>query len=244
MKNFINSRIRWVFAIALIAVLVISIAGLFEPQPPGQTYGTLPSPKTLVTTNSGLTSGGIPYIDATNDLGYSSKITYSDTGTGTLTTGTFSGALSGNATTATSATSATSASALSITDSLTTGQWSGITTTLTAANTLAFGNITYVNSSSKMDKARADSASTMPTYAMATATISGDASGVFLLQGFVCNSAWNFTPGALLYVSAATAGAITSTIPASTGNQDQIVGVAITATIIYWNPNLIIVEHS
>jgi hypothetical protein len=82
-------------------------------------------------TDSGLTSGRVPYAGTGGLLGDSSHLTYSNTGTGTLTTGTFSGALSGNATTATSAGSVTG---LSVT--------AGKTLTVSDSATIATNSIT------------------------------------------------------------------------------------------------------
>ena len=100
------------------------------------------------------------------------------------------------------------------------------------------------NSSSKMALAKADSAATMPALAFCTATISQNATGVFLTKGFVRYDSWSFDPGKPIYISAATGGLITKTLPSAAGNQDQLVGVAITAAIIYWDPNLMIVEQN
>lgn len=57
-----------------------------------------------------------------------------------------------------------------------------------------------------------------------------------LLKGFVTNGAWSFTPGAVLYMST-TAGDITETAPSANANIVRIVGYAISATQIYFNPS-------
>ena len=103
--------IRLSFAIALIAVLIISIFGLYLPDRQGLNYGTLPTPKTLVTTAGLATPAALPYIDAANNL---AKGPAWDNATQTIT-----GNVTGNAGTATTATNVSggTASVTSITDS-------------------------------------------------------------------------------------------------------------------------------
>jgi len=122
--------------------------------------------------------------------------------------------------------------------------WSGAITTLVAGTNLVLGDLCYIGSDGKMEKAQGDTAGHVPAVAFCTGTIAEDASGVFVMQGFVRDDSWSWTPGTLLYVSASTAGLITSTIPTTTGNQDQIIGIAISATIIFFNPNYIVIEHA
>lgn len=121
--------------------------------------------------------------------------------------------------------------------------WSGITATLTAGENLTIGEIVYAKSDSKMWKGDADAAATMPVIAVATGTINADATGEFLLFGFFRDDTWNWTVGGLLYCDT-TAGALTQTAPSGSGDQVQVVGVAITADIIYFNPSLELVEIS
>ena len=78
---------------------------------------------------------------------------------------------------------------------------------------------------------------------MAAATIGVGASGSFLLMGFARNGGWSWTFGGLLYVDAATPGAIVQVAPGGANNVVQVVGVATSATKIYLNPCLVMVEH-
>lgn len=119
--------------------------------------------------------------------------------------------------------------------------WSGLTTTLTAGAGLAIGNLCYVGADGKMELIDADAAATMPGVAIATATITEDATGVFLIRGFIRDDTWNWTVGGILYGST-TAGGMTQTAPSGSGDQVQVVGVALTADIIYFNPSLTLVE--
>ena len=121
--------------------------------------------------------------------------------------------------------------------------WSGITAVMTAGTALVLPNACYVGSDSKMEKADADAAASMPVVALATGTIAENATGEFLLLGFFRDDTWNWTPGGLIYASC-TAGELTQTAPAGTGDQVQVVGVALTADIILFNPSLELVEIS
>jgi len=57
-----------------------------------------------------------------------------------------------------------------------------------------------------------------------------------LLRGYVYFSSWNWTVGAVLYLST-TPGTITETQPTGTGDIVRVVGYAITARLIYFNPS-------
>ena len=96
--------------------------------------------------------------------------------------------------------------------------WSGSTAPMTAGTALTIGQAVYVGSAdSKMEKAIATGASTMPAIALATGTISENASGEFLLQGFFRDDTWTWSIGGSLYISKDTAGALTQTKPSASG---------------------------
>jgi hypothetical protein len=57
-----------------------------------------------------------------------------------------------------------------------------------------------------------------------------------LLRGYIYNSSWNWTVGATLYLST-TAGAITETQPTGSADIVRVVGYAINADLIYFNPS-------
>ncbi len=122
--------------------------------------------------------------------------------------------------------------------------WSGTTATMTAGIALVLPQAVYVGGDGKMEKALATAAATMPAIALACGTIAENAEGEFLMQGFFRDNTWDWTPGGLLYVSRATAGALTQVLPAIAGEQVQVVGVAITADIIHFNPSYELVEIS
>lgn len=120
--------------------------------------------------------------------------------------------------------------------------WCGLTCSGTAGENLVFGDICYLKSDGKYWKADADAAATMPGAAMALASISADASGLFLKIGFVRDDSWSaLTIGGIVYAST-TAGAITQTAPSGSGDQVQELGYAETAVIIWFNPNTTLVE--
>lgn len=121
-------------------------------------------------------------------------------------------------------------------------RWSGLSAPMTAGTALTIRQAVYVGGDSKMEKALATGAATMPAIALATGTIAENAEGEFLMQGFFRDDTWNWTIGGLLYISKDTAGALTQTLLAGSGEQVQVVGVAITADIIHFNPSYELVE--
>ncbi len=124
-------------------------------------------------------------------------------------------------------------------------KWSGMTITLTAGENLSLGDVCYMNSSGKMVKADADDIATSGVIAIATANISNNSNGVFLLNGVIhlhtLNPDW--TVGGLVYLST-TAGCMTQTAPSGSDDVIQVLGVAIGSDILLFNPNLIMVEHN
>lgn len=117
----------------------------------------------------------------------------------------------------------------------------GLKTTDTVGENVAFGDLLYMKSDGKYWKADADQASLMPGVVMALETILADAAGALLHKGYVRYDTWNWTPGDILHAGN-TAGAIQQPAPSGSGDQVQIVGYAITADIIFFNPQLVMVE--
>lgn len=121
--------------------------------------------------------------------------------------------------------------------------WSGIVVTATAGTNLTIGQICYQGADGKMELADADAAATMPALYMATGTIAEDATGVFLVYGYLRDDTWNWaTVGGLLYVDTTTAGAMNQTAPSGTGDQVQVVGHAYSAHIVAFMPSPVLVE--
>lgn len=98
------------------------------------------------------------------------------------------------------------------------------------------GQIVYLKSDGKWYLARANSGATSAGD-LAIALDSGVAGGKGRLVklGYVNNTAWSWTPGAPLYLSAATAGGLTQTKPTGAGVVARRVGAASSATAIYFS---------
>ncbi len=122
----------------------------------------------------------------------------------------------------------------------------GEVVTMTAGIALVFGDACYVGTDGKMEKALADDAAiTIPATHLCIATIAENAAGLFLTRGWAHDDSWAFDVGLSVYLSAATAGLITKTMPVKvTGNQVQVLGTAIAADTIFFNPSPIVMEYA
>ena len=127
---------------------------------------------------------------------------------------------------------------------------SGITATFTAGEALVRGEVCYFKAAdSKMWKAVATAAATSRCVAMAAADISADAAGLFLLQGFLADNGSfpAYTIGGAIYTpEAETSGENVpeQTAPDSDGDFVQVLGWAMTANSVYFNPSNDIIEHA
>ena len=143
-------------------------------------------------------------------------------------------------------------SGIKLEEALTTDHtYSGITCNGTAGYGAAFGELVYLNDDDdKWEKAKADTETTTGGNHLlgivVDTSISENASGTILLQGYIRDvSAFEFaSAGKPLYLSAATAGAITATAPTgTTGFIVRIVGHAgDDKETIYFNPDGTYVE--
>jgi hypothetical protein len=122
----------------------------------------------------------------------------------------------------------------------------GIIKTKTAGIALVFGDACYTGTDGKMEKALADDAAiTIPATHLAIATIAENAAGLFLEKGEAHDDSWSFDVGLSVYLSAATAGLITKTMPTKvTGNQVQVLGTCLIADTIHWAPSPIVMEYA
>ena len=101
------------------------------------------------------------------------------------------------------------------------------------------GQVAYLKSDGKWYLARANSVVTSAGD-LAIALDSGVAGGKGRLVklGYVNNTAWSWTPGAPLYLSAATAGGLTQTRPTGAGNVvREVATVASDPSTIYFDPS-------
>ena len=115
--------------------------------------------------------------------------------------------------------------------------WSGVT-----INGQTFGvavtpmQVVYLHTNGKWYPARANAEATSAgDIAIALDTVAANGTGRVLQLGYVANSAWTLTPGRAVYISPATAGALTQTKP-STGNVVRAIGYATSATVIHIDP--------
>lgn len=105
-------------------------------------------------------------------------------------------------------------------------------------NTVGVGGALKKSADSNFDDADYNASSTMPCIAIALE--SGTGTKKLLLVGFIRNAGWSWTVGGLIYVG--TSGVLTQTTPSGSGDFVQVVGVATSATEIYFNPDLAMVE--
>lgn len=119
--------------------------------------------------------------------------------------------------------------------------YTGFDATMVAGENLVFGQLVYYKSDTKFWKADADAeATTKGLLAVAADTISADASGKFILPGsFIRDDTWNWTIGGLIYVSCdpTTTGGFTQTAPSASADCVRIVGYAVTADVMWFEPD-------
>jgi uncharacterized protein (DUF2141 family) len=72
---------------------------------------------------------------------------------------------------------------------------------------------------------------------MALSTLGETDPGFFLVNGIIRNISWNWTNGQRLYVST-TDGLMTATPPTGAGVVQQLVGIAVSADKVYFNPDM------
>ena len=119
---------------------------------------------------------------------------------------------------------------------------SGDVITATAGESVVIGDVCYLKSDGKFWKADADAvATTKGMLAMATGSISADASGTFLIKGLIRDDTWAWTVGAELFVSL-TPGNPTATAPSATGDVVRIIGYAKGADYVWFDPDKTYVE--
>jgi hypothetical protein len=100
----------------------------------------------------------------------------------------------------------------------------------------AVGEIFYVFGADSLKKAKADASATcVGNVWMATAIIAAGATGVFQEDGIVTGLT-GLTAGAVYYLSAATAGAMSVTPPSTTGQYVVRLGTALSTTEFQFSP--------
>ena len=114
---------------------------------------------------------------------------------------------------------------------------------LVAGTALVFADVCYMGSDGKMERADADLTGNLVPFAMALETIAENAVGKFLLSGIARDDSWNWTALGLPIFLSTVAGGLTQTAPSGAAQEIHIIGIAITADIMYFNPQLIQAEH-
>ena len=120
--------------------------------------------------------------------------------------------------------------------------YSGDVITATAGETVVIGDVCYLKADGKFWKMNATAeVTTKGMCAMATGTITADASGVFLLKGLIRDDTWAWTAGSELWVPL-TPGNPTETRPSATGNIVRLIGYAKSADYVWFDPDKTYIE--
>lgn len=111
----------------------------------------------------------------------------------------------------------------------------GDTRTVTAGETLAAGDLIYLDSAPEAFKADAN-ADTKAAIGFVLSGITAAATGTAYFGSGMITGLSGLTAGAKYYLSASTPGGITTTKPSGSGDIIQQVGVAVSATELYFEP--------
>lgn len=125
----------------------------------------------------------------------------------------------------------------------------GTLVTLTAHENVALGDACYINADGEAQIVDADAITTSATIILAAATISANNAGLFLLHGIAhlhtLAPSWSTVGGMVYITETATSGNTLSQTPeAQTDEVIGIVGIALAADILYFYPQLVLVEHT
>lgn len=103
-----------------------------------------------------------------------------------------------------------------------------------------FGDVGYVAANGKVELVDADSITTTGALVMATASVSSDDNADFLILGVARDASWSWAPGGMIYatVTASTGNTLSQTPPSGTLDVIQIVGWALSATVMVFKPEL------
>lgn len=117
--------------------------------------------------------------------------------------------------------------------------WSGDKDIQPVGESVVFGDLLYFNWTDKeWKKAKADASTTMPGLRIALESKADGEPCLMLVKGYIRDdSAFEFT-AAMVYVSATTAGVMTSIAPSTAGQQVQRVGIAKSADILFFDPSI------
>ena len=121
--------------------------------------------------------------------------------------------------------------------------WTGTTCNGTAGENVVFPNLCYLKiADGKFWKTDADAvATTEGILAIALETINANATGLFLLIGFIRDDDWDWTVQGAIFVGT-DPGALTQTAPVGSGDQVRKAGYPMTADIMWFNPDSTVVQ--
>jgi hypothetical protein len=121
----------------------------------------------------------------------------------------------------------------------TNGSYKGELMTLTIDDgSSVFGSVLCQGADFNFDRADADSSTTAPVFCLALEAGSG--SKKVLMRGQVCDTSWNWSAGKL-YLSTTTGG-MTQTKPSGSADQIQVLGFALSADTIWFDPVTMVAE--
>jgi len=122
--------------------------------------------------------------------------------------------------------------------------YSGTTAQMLAGGTIAAFDLVCIHTTTgEVVEADASAIGTARVIGIAPAAISDTATGTILLHGFIRDDTWNWTTGAVLFLSE-TAGAMTETAPTTDGAFVQAVGIALEPDVVFIKPSLDLIEHA
>jgi len=121
--------------------------------------------------------------------------------------------------------------------------YSGITDSAPVGETVAIGDLLYYDwTDVEWKKAKADAIGTTPAMRIALEVKDNGETCLMLVEGYIRDdSAFDFG-AARVYLNDDTAGTCDDTAPAESGDQIQLVGIAVSADILWFNPSIDIGE--
>jgi hypothetical protein len=132
---------------------------------------------------------------------------------------------------------------LTIPATVSNGEYKGIIKVGTVGEDVSFGDIlTYDFTSEEYLKADATDSTSIPARVIVCEDSTADSQCDLLSYGVITNSSWSWSEGDI-YVDT-TSGTMTQTAPSGTGEFVQIVGYALTATSIFFDPDKTVIELS